>query len=83
MAASLESRPAERVGTRPDPGDTLIDLMNFAEQITAFTPDREAEKLAFPVLARVAAATEARSSHAGGEKSAAAGGEKRRCAKTT
>jgi len=78
MAASLESRPPEAGGARRDPGDTLIDLLSFAEQITAFTPDRRAEKLAFPVLARVAAATE--------EKSAAAGGEvrsqKRRRAKS-
>jgi len=69
MAASLESRPPEAGGARRDPGDTLIDLLSFAEQITAFTPDRRAEKLAFPVLARMAAATE--------EKSAASNGEER------
>jgi hypothetical protein len=67
MAASLENRPPEGAGTRRDPGDTLIDLLNFAEQITPFTPEREPEKLAFPVLARVAAATEARRSAAGGD----------------
>ncbi len=67
MAASLADRPPEAAGRRRDPGDTLIDLLNFAEQITPFTPEREAERLAFPVLARVAAATEARRSAAGAE----------------
>jgi hypothetical protein len=64
MAASLADRPPEAAGRRRDPGDALIDLLNFAEQITPFTPEREAERLAFPVLARVAAATEARRSAA-------------------
>jgi hypothetical protein len=58
MARSLESRPpASGSGRDRDPGDTLLDLLNFAEQITAFTPERAPEDLAFPPLAPLAAAT--------------------------
>ncbi len=34
-----------------------MDLLDFAEQITAFTPERAAEDLTFPPLAPLAAAT--------------------------
>jgi hypothetical protein len=59
MAHSLEPRPpgADR---RRDPGDTLIDLLNFAEQIEPFTRPREPEPFAFPPLARLAEATRKR-----------------------
>ena len=58
MAGSLETRPpAPGIGPDRDPGDTLMDLLNFAEQITAFTPERAPEDLAFPPLAPLAAAT--------------------------
>jgi hypothetical protein len=42
-------------GTRREPGDVLIDLLGFAEQVQAFAPRREVEPLAFPPLARLAA----------------------------
>jgi hypothetical protein len=45
----------DRDGTRREPGDVLIDLLGFAEQVQAFTPRREVEPLAFPPLARLAA----------------------------
>ena len=61
MAESLIARPTPSAG-RPDPGDTLIDLLEFAEQITAFTAPRPPEPLAFPPLARLAPA-EARCAH--------------------
>jgi hypothetical protein len=58
MAGSLESRPpTPGSGRDRDPGDTLLDLLNFAEQITAFTPERAAEDLAFPPVAPLADAT--------------------------
>ena len=58
MASALETRPpAPRSSGERDPGDTLIDLLDFAEQITAFTPGRAAEELTFPPLAAVVAAT--------------------------
>ena len=58
MAGSLETRPpAPGTGRDRDPGDTLLDLLNFAEQITAFTPERPPEDLMFPPLAPLAAAT--------------------------
>jgi hypothetical protein len=61
MAGSLETRPpAPGTGRDRDPGDTLLDLLNFAEQITAFTPERAAEDLTFPPLAPLAAATAVR-----------------------
>ena len=61
MAATLEPHPpAATDAHRQDPGDTLIDLLNFAEQITPFTPARPPETLAFPSLARLAEATRQR-----------------------
>jgi choline dehydrogenase-like flavoprotein len=62
MAESLAPWPAAAEAGRPDPGDALIDLLNFAEQITAFTDHRPPEALAFPPLARLVDATEARES---------------------
>ncbi len=59
MAESLAPRPPAAAG-RLDPGDALIDLLNFAEQITAFTDARPPEPLAFPPLARLVDETEAR-----------------------
>ena len=57
MAGSLETRPpTPGSGRDRDPGDTLMDLLDFAEQITAFTPERAAEDLTFPPLAPLAAA---------------------------
>jgi hypothetical protein len=53
MAASL--RPSLPTGTRPDPGETLIDLLNFADQVGEFTDRRPPEPLHFPPLARLAA----------------------------
>ena len=61
MAATLETRPPGSVDVRRrDPGETLIDLLNFAEQITPFTPARPPQPLAFPPLARLAEATRQR-----------------------
>ncbi len=60
MSRSLETRPPNASVARQDPGDTLIALLDFAEQITPFTPDRAPEALAFPPLARVAQETRAR-----------------------
>jgi hypothetical protein len=59
MAHSLEPRPPGAEGRR-DPGDTLIDLLNFAEQIEPFTTPREPEPCAFPPLARLAEETRKR-----------------------
>jgi len=53
MAASLGTRPPT-TGTRRDPGDALIDLLGFVAQVKAFAPDRAAEPLGFPPLAKVA-----------------------------
>ena len=60
MAASLDpSRPARAAGRR-DAGEALIDLLGFVEQVRAFTPDRPAEPLGFPPLARVVQETSER-----------------------
>jgi hypothetical protein len=59
MAHSLETRPPQAAPPR-DPGDTLIDLLNFAEQIEPFTAPREPAPLTFPPLARLAEETRAR-----------------------
>jgi hypothetical protein len=61
MAESLITRPTPSA-RRPDPGDTLIDLLEFAEQITPFNAPRPPEPLTFPPLARLAPA-EARCAH--------------------
>jgi hypothetical protein len=61
MADTLDRPPT---GHRRDPGESLIELLGFAEQITAFQPAREAEPLTFPPLARLA---EHASAGAGGQ----------------
>jgi hypothetical protein len=67
MAASLDpSRSAAAAGRR-DPGEALIDLLGFVEQVRAFTPDRPAESLGFPPLARVAQETGKRRQATGGQ----------------
>jgi hypothetical protein len=55
MAAALETRPP-RVGSRRDPGDALIDLLDLVAQVSAFGPPRPPEPLRFPPLARLRAA---------------------------
>ncbi len=68
MADSLEARPpAPGSGGERDPGDILIDLLDFAEQITAFTPERAPAELTFPPLAEVVAATAERRAGGGPE----------------
>ena len=52
MARALELRPASG---HADPGDTLIDLLGFVAQISAFRPPRSREPLRFPPLARLRA----------------------------
>lgn len=51
MAGALArpTPPAER----PDPGDALLELLGFADTITASQPPRPPEPLVFPPLARV------------------------------
>lgn len=52
MARSLESSaPA----ARPDPGDILIALLGFVDQISPFLPTSDPEPLRFPPLARLRA----------------------------
>jgi hypothetical protein len=55
MASAVETRPP-RPGTRRDPGDALIDLLELVAQVSAFGPRREPEPLLFPPLARLRAA---------------------------
>jgi hypothetical protein len=57
MAATVEGRPA---GPRPDPGESLIALLDFAEQIRPFTPARAPGPLRFPPLAGLVAARRVR-----------------------
>jgi hypothetical protein len=59
MASSLEPGPP-RAGGKRDPGDALIDLLNFAEQVEPFTTPPEPEPFAFPPLARLIEATRER-----------------------
>jgi hypothetical protein len=67
MARSVETGTPAPQSTAPrDPGETLIELLNFAEQITPFTPARSPEPLAFPPLARLAEATRRRRGNTGG-----------------
>jgi hypothetical protein len=40
----------------PDPGQTLIDLLGFAEQVSPFADPPAPEPLGFPPLARLVAA---------------------------
>jgi hypothetical protein len=51
MALSFQRRP--RAKTRAEPGDELIDLLGFADAVTASQPVRPFEPLAFPVLSRL------------------------------
>ena len=52
MARSLGSRPESG---RRDPGEALIDLLAFAEEVTAFVRPPAREPLRFPPLARLVA----------------------------
>lgn len=52
MARSLRG-PAQ--AGRTDPGDALIDLLGFADAVTASQPPRPFEPLRFPALSRLAA----------------------------
>ncbi len=60
MASSLGTRPA---AGRPDPGDSLIDLLGFVAQISPFRPARAPEPLRFPPLARLRAERPGVASH--------------------
>jgi hypothetical protein len=53
MAASLQ-RTATR-SARADPGRELIDLLGFADAVTASQPARPSERLGFPVLSKLVA----------------------------
>lgn len=55
MAAALETRPPQP-GSRRDPGDTLLDLLDFVAQSAASRSPRPPEPLRFPPLARLRAA---------------------------
>jgi hypothetical protein len=57
MALSFRRRP--HATTRADPGDELIDLLGFADAVTASQPVRPFEPLAFPVLSRLVQARHA------------------------
>lgn len=52
MAASMEPQPGS---SRGDPGQALIELLHFADQVRAAQPARPAEPLRFPPMARLAA----------------------------
>jgi hypothetical protein len=52
MVQSLAPRPD---AVRQDPGDALIDLLGFVDQIRPFRPTLEPEPLRFPVLHRLQA----------------------------
>jgi hypothetical protein len=68
MARSLEPRPPAGEEPRREPGETLIDLLNFAEQITPFVPARQdVHRLGFPPLARLVRATPERERRPGQE----------------
>jgi hypothetical protein len=56
MAATLERPPS---GPRRDAGESLIELMGFADAIARMRPAREPEPLTFPPLARLAELTAA------------------------
>jgi len=51
MARTLQRPPALRPA---DPGDTLIDLLGFADAVTSSQPPRPPARLEFPVLSRLA-----------------------------
>ena len=50
MAKSLRAKPHRQPS---DPGDTLIDLLGFADEVARSQPARTREPLLFPVLARL------------------------------
>jgi len=50
MALSMQRPPPSRPA---DPGTALIDLLGFADAVTASQPARPFEPLAFPVLSRL------------------------------
>lgn len=52
MVGALGQAPA--VGARGDAGAALLELLGFADVVTASQPPRPFEPLAFPVLARMA-----------------------------
>ncbi|MFI4992661.1 MAG: hypothetical protein ACHQCH_03455 [Solirubrobacterales bacterium] len=54
MALALQRGPALRPA---DPGAALIDLLGFADAVTASQPARPFAPLAFPVLSRLAEAS--------------------------
>ena len=54
MAATLERPPS---GPRRDPGESLIELMGFADEIARVRASRELEPLTFPPLALLAEGT--------------------------
>jgi hypothetical protein len=51
MALSLQSATQR---TRTEPGEALIELLGFADAVTAGQPPRPRERLSFPVLAGLA-----------------------------
>ncbi len=51
MALSLRRPPSSR--SAADPGAALIDLLGFADAVTASQPARPFEPLAFPVMSRL------------------------------
>jgi hypothetical protein len=53
MAASLQRTAMG--SERAEPGRQLIDLLGFADAVTASQPARPSERLGFPVLSRLAA----------------------------
>jgi len=50
MAKSLRTKPHRQTS---NPGDTLIDLLGFADEVARNQPARTREPLRFPVLARL------------------------------
>jgi hypothetical protein len=50
MAKSLRAKPHRQTS---DPGDTLIDLLGFADEVARNQPPRTREPLLFPVLAQL------------------------------
>jgi len=51
MAGALGQSPPS--GTRVDAGGALLELLGFADAVSASLPPRPSEPLAFPVLARL------------------------------
>jgi hypothetical protein len=54
MAAAIESHPPS-TGSRRDPGDALLDLLDLVAQVAAFRPPRDPEPLLFPLLSQLPA----------------------------